>query len=98
MWWRSTTPCPTVLAGLVFDSNLQPAAGLRAVGAQQSRRQLVYHTDTFDLAVNILARESDNDLELDGQVLPHESEQPALFSVQLLCVMEAKWPWPSSTK
>ncbi len=73
-----------VLGGLVFDSNLQPAAGLRAVGAQQSRRQLVYHADTFDLAVNLLARESDNSLDLDGQVLPHEGEEPEPFSVQLL--------------
>jgi hypothetical protein len=73
-----------VLAGLVFDSHLQPAAGLRAVGAQRSRRQLVYHTDTFDLAVNLLARGSDNNLDLDGQVLPHEGEEPELFSVQLL--------------
>ena len=73
-----------VLAGLLFDSNLQPAAGLRAVGARQSRRQLVYHTDTFDLAVNLLARQSDNNLDLDGQVLPHEGEEPELFSVQLL--------------
>ena len=73
-----------VLAGFVFDSNLQPAAGLRSVGAQQSRRQLIYQTDTFDLAVNLLARESDNNLDLDGQVLPREGETPELFSVQLV--------------
>jgi hypothetical protein len=73
-----------VIAGLVFDSNLQPAAGLRAVGGQQSRRQLIYHGDTFDLAVNILARSSDNDVDLDGQVLPREGGEPELFSVQLL--------------
>jgi len=73
-----------VLAGLVFDSNLQPAAGLRAVGAEQSRRQLIYHADTFDLAVNLLAREADNDLDLDGQVLPREGETPDIFSVQLV--------------
>ncbi len=73
-----------VLAGLVFDSNLQPAAGLRAVGAQQSRRQLIYHADAFDLALNLLARESDNNLDLHGQVLPHEGEPPEIFSVQLV--------------
>ena len=73
-----------VLAGLVFDSNLQPAAGLRAVGTQQSRRQLIYHADTFDLALNLLARESDNNLDLDGQVLPREGETPEIFSVQLV--------------
>lgn len=73
-----------VLGGLVFDSNLQPAAGLRAIGAQQSRRQLIYHADTFDLVVNLLARGADNNLDLDGQVLPLEGGEPELFSVQLL--------------
>jgi hypothetical protein len=73
-----------MLAGLVFDSNLQPAAGLRAIGARQSRRQLIYHADAFDLAINLLARGEDNDLDLDGQVLPREGGEPELFSVQLL--------------
>jgi hypothetical protein len=73
-----------VFAGLVFDSNLQPAAGLRAVGAQRTRRQLVYNADTVDLAVNLLAREDDNNLDIDGQVLPHQEGEPELFSVQLL--------------
>jgi hypothetical protein len=73
-----------MLAGLVFDSNLQPAAGLRAIGARQSRRQYIYHADAFDLAINLLARGSDNNLDLDGQVLPREDGGPVLFSVQLL--------------
>jgi hypothetical protein len=73
-----------VLAGLVFDSNLQPAAGLRAVGGQQARRQLIYHADAFDLALNLLARDADNALDVDGQVLPREGGEPELVSVQLL--------------
>lgn len=73
-----------VLDGLTFDSNLQPAAGLRTWGAGRSRRQLIYHTDAFDLAVNLLSRGSDNDLDLDGQVLPLEGGEQDLFSVQLL--------------
>ena len=73
-----------VLAGLVFDSNLQPAAGLRAVGGQQARRQLIYRADAFDLALNLLARDADNDLDVDGQVLPREGGEPELVSVQLL--------------
>jgi hypothetical protein len=81
---RTTGFVKRVLAGLVFDSNLQPAAGLRAVGARQSRRQLIYHADKFDLAINLLARGSDNNLDLDGQVLPREDGGPVLFSVQLL--------------
>jgi hypothetical protein len=73
-----------VLAGLTSDSNLQPAAGLRAVGAQQSRRQLIYHAGMFDLAVNLLARVADNDLDIDGLVLPREDVDPEIISVQLL--------------
>ena len=73
-----------VLARLAFDSNLQPAAGLRAVGAQRARRQLVYNADMVDLAVNLLAREADNNLDIDGQVLPRQEGEPELSSVQLL--------------
>jgi hypothetical protein len=73
-----------MLAGLVFDSNLQPAAGLRAVGGQQARRQLIYHADAFDLVLNLLARDADNDLDVYGQVLPREGGEPELVSVQLL--------------
>jgi hypothetical protein len=81
---RTTGFVRRVFAGMIFDSNLQPAAGLRAVGAQQSRRQLIYHADTFDLVINVLARGSDNSLDLDCQVLPREGGEPELFSVQLL--------------
>ncbi len=81
---RTDGPLKRVLAGLVFDSNLQPAYGLRALGAKQPRRQLVYHAGAFDLALNLLARDSDDDLDLDGQVLPRQEEEPGLFSVQLL--------------
>jgi hypothetical protein len=73
-----------VLAGLTFDSNLQPAVGLRAVGGQQARRQLIYHTDEFDLALNLLARDAGNDLDVDGQMLPHEGGEIGPLSVQLL--------------
>lgn len=81
---RTTGFLERVLAGLTFDSNLQPAAGLRSVGAQQSRRQLIYNAGEFDLAINLLARPSDNDLDLDGQVLPLGGGEPKLYSVQLL--------------
>ena len=73
-----------MLARLAFDSNMQPAAGLRAVGAQQARRQLIYDADMVDLAVNVLAREADNNLDIDGQVLPRGEGEPELSSVQLL--------------
>jgi hypothetical protein len=73
-----------VLASLAFDSNRQTAAGLRAPGAQRSRRQLIYNAGIIDLIINLLARGADNDLDLDGQVLPREGEEPGLLSVQLL--------------
>ena len=73
-----------VLGGLAFDSNLQPAAGLRTVDTRQSRRQLIFHLDAFDVAINLLARGSDGDLDLDGQVLPNEGAEPDFFSAQLL--------------
>jgi hypothetical protein len=73
-----------VLARLAFDSNLQPAVGLRALGAQRTRRQLVYNADMVDLAVNLLAREADNNLDIEGQILPRREGEPELFSVQLL--------------
>ena len=73
-----------VVAGLVFDSNMQPAAGLRAVGGQQARRQLIYHADEFDLALNLLARDADSDLDVDGQMLPREGGEIEPLSVQLL--------------
>jgi hypothetical protein len=73
-----------VLAGLTFDSNLQPAVGLRAVGGQQARRQLIYHAGDFDLALNLLARDADNDLDVDGQMLSREGGEIGPLSVQLL--------------
>lgn len=73
-----------VLGGLTFDSDLQAATGFRTGGAGTSRRQLIYHTNAFDLAVNLLSRGPDNHLDLDGQVLPLEGEEQDLFSVQLV--------------
>lgn len=73
-----------VLGGLVFDSDLRPAAGLRAAGVQRSRRQLIFRVDEFDLALNLLARRPDNNLDIDGQVLPREGGEVELFSLQLL--------------
>jgi hypothetical protein len=73
-----------LLGGLALDSNLQPAAGLRAIDTRQSRRQLIFHVDAFDVAINLLARGSDRDLDLDGQVLPNEGAEPEFFSAQLL--------------
>jgi hypothetical protein len=73
-----------VLARLTFDSNLQPAVGLRAVDAQQARRQLVYSTDAVDVALNLRSRLPDDNLDLYGQLFPREGEELKPFSAQLL--------------
>jgi hypothetical protein len=73
-----------VLARLTFDSDLRPAVGLRTAGAQQARRQLVYSAGAFDVALNLRSRVPDENLVLDGQVLPREDQELKPFSVQLL--------------
>ena len=73
-----------VLAGLTFDSDLRPAVGLRTVGAQPSRRQLVYSAGAFDITLNLRSRVPDKNLDLDGQVLPREDQELKPFSVQVL--------------
>src|ERR671917_518827 len=75
-----------VLASLTFDSNLRPAVGLRAAGAQQARRQLVYSADAFDVALNFRSRVLDKYVDLEGQVFPHDDEELEPFVVQLLQV------------
>ena len=73
-----------VLASLTFDSDLRPAVGLRTAGAQQARRQLVYSAGAFDVALNLRSRVPDENLVLDGQVLPREDQELKPISVQLL--------------
>jgi hypothetical protein len=73
-----------VVARLALDSDLRPAIGLRAVGAQPSRRQLIYSADAFDVALNIRSRSPDRNLDLEGQLFPREQEELEPFSVQLL--------------
>jgi hypothetical protein len=73
-----------VLARLTFDSDLRPAVGLRTAGAQQARRQLVYSAGAFDVVLNLRSRVPDENLVLDGQVLPREDQELKPFSVQLL--------------
>ncbi len=73
-----------VLARLTFDSDLRPAVGLRTAGAQQARRQLVYSAGAFDVVLNLRSRVPDENLVLDGQVLPREDQELKPISVQLL--------------
>jgi hypothetical protein len=73
-----------VLASLTFESDLRPAVGLRTAGAQQARRQLVYSAGAFDVVLNLRSRVPDENLVLDGQVLPREDQELKPISVQLL--------------
>jgi hypothetical protein len=73
-----------IVATLTFDDGLRPAMGVRSVGAQGTRRQLVYSADALDVALNILPRARDKNLDLNGQVLSHSDAVLGSFSVQLL--------------
>src|SRR5918998_3041109 len=75
-----------VLASLTFDSNLRPAVGLRAAGAQPTRRQLVYSADAFDVALNFRSRVPEKYVDLEGQLFPRDDEELEPFVVQLLQV------------
>lgn len=73
-----------LVATLTFDSNLQPALGLRAAGAVESQRQLVYSTDAADVAIIVRPRARDRLLDIYGQILPVDSADSGVFGVQLL--------------
>ena len=73
-----------LVATLTFDSDLQPALGLRAVGVPEAQRQLVYSTDAADVAIIVRPRASDELLDLYGQILPVDSADSGVFGVQLL--------------
>lgn len=70
-----------LVAGLTFDSGLQPAFGVRSAGARE--RQMIYSTDLADVAVNVRPRAGGN-LDVLGQLLPIGDVTPEGFAVQLL--------------
>jgi hypothetical protein len=73
-----------VVATLTFDGGLRPAVGVRSAGTQGARRQLVFSADDLDVALNVLPRARDKNVDLDGQVLPRDDVELGSFSVQLL--------------
>jgi hypothetical protein len=73
-----------LVATLRFDSNLQPASGLRAAGISESQRQLVYSTDAADVAIIVRPRTRDGLLDVYGQILPSNATDSGVFGVQLL--------------
>lgn len=73
-----------IVATLAFDGGLRPAVGSRAAGTQGARRQLVYSADALDVALNVLQRARDKNVDLYGQVLPRDDVELGSFGVQLL--------------
>jgi hypothetical protein len=73
-----------VVATLSFDSNLQPALGLRATGAPGSRRQFVYSSEVADVTINVRTRPHDGLADLYGQIFPVDNTDPGAFGAQLL--------------
>jgi hypothetical protein len=73
-----------LVARLTFDSDLQPALGLRATGTPESQRQFIHSTEAADVAMNVRSRPHDGLLDLDGQIFPMDSTDPGAFGVQLL--------------
>jgi hypothetical protein len=73
-----------VVATLTFDSNVQAALGLRAVGVSGSQRQLVYSTEAADVALIVRRRSREGLVDIYGQILPVDSAHSGVFGVQLL--------------
>ncbi len=73
-----------LIATLTFDSNLQPAPGLRSAGISESQRQLVYSTEAADVAISVRPRARDRLLDVYGQILPADATDSGIFGVQLL--------------
>jgi hypothetical protein len=73
-----------LVASLTFDSNLQAAPGLRAVGVPGSQRQLIYSTAAADVAMTVRPRSQDGLLNVYGQILPVDGTDSGVLGVQLL--------------
>ncbi len=73
-----------VVATLSFDSDLQPALGLRATGATESQRQFVYSSEFADVTINLRSRPYDGLADLYGQIFPVDGTDPGAFGAQLL--------------
>jgi hypothetical protein len=75
---------PRLLAHLTFDSDSQRASlGLRGA-AYGAERQVVYSSDTADIALNISARLPEEKVDLAGQLFPLTGDDEEPYSVQLL--------------
>lgn len=72
-------------AKLTFDSVAQPAtAGLRSVADNSEQRQLIYASESAEIAITIQAALPDKNLTLTGQVFPLQDTSEDAFIIQLL--------------
>lgn len=70
------------VATLSFGGGPQAASGVRSAGGAEG--QLVYTTEAADVALNFRRRPGNGKLDLDGQILPNDDEEPGVFGVQIL--------------
>jgi hypothetical protein len=73
-----------MVAALTFDSGAQRAlAGVRSATMQGLERQLIFSTETAEVALNILPRGTEHIVYLTGQIFAGQEDAP-VFSIQLL--------------
>jgi len=73
------------LATLTFDSRAQPStAGLRSVADEGQQRQLIYNSETAEIALSIQPTLPDKNFIVTGQIFPMVKAPAHAFSIQLL--------------
>jgi hypothetical protein len=73
------------LAALSFDSRAQPVtAGLRSAADEGQQRQLIFATETAEIALTIHPSLPDKKFHIAGQVFPLADSPGTSFSIQLL--------------
>jgi hypothetical protein len=73
------------LATLTFDSRAQPVtAGLRSAAEEGQRRQLIYTTETAEIALTVQSSLPDKTFIVTGQIFPLVDTPNDAFSIQLL--------------
>jgi hypothetical protein len=74
-----------LLATLTFDSRAQPVtAGLRSVAGDTDQRQLIYSSESAEIAVTIQPTLPDKNFTVTGQIFPLKDMPADAFSIQLL--------------
>lgn len=74
-----------LLAVLTFDSRVQPVtAGFRSVANDTEQRQLIYTSESAEIAVTIQPTLPDKNFTVTGQIFPLRDTPADAFSIQLL--------------